>query len=102
MVIMKKKMDQLCAFIVRHRVIVFLAVLTTAILFSMGAQKIKSEVILGELFPYDHPYLKLHAKFARIFGTGASAAVIAVKVEDGDIFNEETLTCNFNSSPFTG
>ena len=89
---MKKKMDKMCAFIVRHRVIVFLAVMGAAILFSLGAQKIKSEVILGELFPYDHPYLKLHAKFARIFGTGASAAVIAVKVEEGDIFNEKTLT----------
>ncbi|MBW2217200.1 MAG: MMPL family transporter, partial [Deltaproteobacteria bacterium] len=92
MAIMKNKMDKMCAFIVRHRVIVFLAVLTAAVLFSMGAKHIKSEVILGELFPYDHPYLKLHAKFARIFGTGASAAVIAVKVEDGDIFNEATLT----------
>jgi len=85
------KMDKLCAFIVRHRVIVFLVVLVGAGLFSSGAAKIKSEVILGELFPYDHPYLKLHAKFAKIFGTGASNAVIAVKVKEGDIFNSETL-----------
>ena len=88
----KKKMDQLCTFIVRHRVIVFLVVLTAAVLFSMGAKNIKSDVILGELFPYDHPYLKLHAKFAQIFGTGASTAVIAVRVNEGDIFNRETLT----------
>jgi len=85
------KMDKLCAFLVRHRVIVFLVVLVGAGLFASGAGKIKSEVILWELFPYDHPYLKLHAKFAKIFGTGASNAVIAVKVKEGDIFNRETL-----------
>ncbi|MCP4578569.1 MAG: MMPL family transporter, partial [Deltaproteobacteria bacterium] len=91
MVVVKEKMDKLCAFIVRHRVMVFLVVLVGAALFSSGAAKIKSDVILGELFPYDHPYLKLHAKFAQVFGTGASSAVVAVKVKEGDIFNSKTL-----------
>jgi predicted RND superfamily exporter protein len=91
MPIVQGKMDKLCSFIVRHRVIIFLFVLVGAGLFSSGAAKIKSEVVLGELFPYDHPYLKLHAKFAQVFGTGASAAVIAVHVKDGDIFNADTL-----------
>ncbi len=86
------KMDRLCAFLVRHRVIVFLVVLVSAAVFSSGAARIKSEVILGELFPYDHPYLKLHAKFAQVFGTGATAAVIAVKTKQRDIFNKDTLT----------
>jgi len=85
-------MDRLCAFLVRHRVTVFLVVLIGAAVFSSGAARIKSDIILGELFPYDHPYLKLHAKFARILGTGATAAVIAVKTKRGDIFNEDTLT----------
>jgi len=92
MPIVEGKMDKICAFIVRHRIIVFLVVLAGSFVFSSGVLKMKSDVILWELFPYDHPYLKLHAKFARIFGTGASAAVIAVKVKEGDIFNKETLT----------
>ncbi len=92
MPVVKDKMDKICAVIVRHRIKVFLVVLTAAILFSSGALRIKSEVVLYELFPYDHPYLKLYAKFARIFGAGASNAVIAVKVKEGDIFNKETLT----------
>ncbi|MCX5831965.1 MAG: MMPL family transporter [Deltaproteobacteria bacterium] len=44
------------------------------------------------MLPYDHPYLKLHATFSRIFGSGGSGAVIAVKAKSGDIFNEATLT----------
>jgi len=92
MSIEKGKMDRICLFIVRHRLIVFLVVMAAALLFSSGARKIKSDVILWELFPYDHPYLKLHAKFAEIFGTGASYAAIAVRVKEGDIFNRETLT----------
>ncbi len=92
MSIVEKKMDKLCLFIVRRRVMVFLVVLAATILFSLGATKIRSDVRIGELFPYDHPYLKLHVKFAQIFGTGASNVVIAVKVKDGDIFNKETLT----------
>ena len=92
MSVVQGKMDRLCAFIVRHRIIVFLVVLLGAAVFASGAARIKSEVILWELFPYDHPYLKLHAKFAQIFGTGASNAVIAVQVKKGDIYNKETLT----------
>ncbi len=88
----KGKMDRFCTFLTRHRLTVLLVILAITFVFFYGATKIRSDVILAELFPYDHPYLKLHAKFARIFGTGASSAVIAVKVKDGDIFNTETLT----------
>jgi len=92
MAIVQGKMDKFCAFFVRHRVIVFLVVLIGAGIFSYGAFKIKSEVLLYELFPYNHPYLKLHAKFAEVFGTGASSVVIAVKTKKGDIFNIATLS----------
>ncbi len=85
------KMDNFCRFIVRHRLAALLVVLVSALLFSSGVPRIKSDVVLWELFPYDHPYLKLHAKFAQVFGTGATSVVIAVKVKKGDIFNSKTL-----------
>jgi hypothetical protein len=43
------------------------------------------------MFPYDHPYLKLQDHFAQIFGSGGSEVAIAVKVKQGDIFNQKTL-----------
>ena len=60
--------------------------------FAYGTFKIKGEVILQEMFPYDHPYLKLNARFGEVFGTGGSGVVIAVKAKKGDIFNQKTLT----------
>ena len=87
-----KRIDKICAFMVRHRVIVFLIVLAVAIPFSLGAIKLKSDIYMNELFPYDHPYIKVFAKFSRMFGTGSPPVLIAVKVKEGDIFNTETLT----------
>lgn len=76
---------------VRHRFLVLAVVIVTVGLFSLGAGKIKTEVILQHLFPYDHAYLKLHAKFAQVFGGGGFGVVMAVKAKEGDIFNEKTL-----------
>jgi predicted RND superfamily exporter protein len=53
--------------------------------------RMRGEVILHDMFPYNHPYLQIQAKFAQIFGSGASGVVIAVKAKNGDIFNEKTL-----------
>ena len=76
---------------VRHRFMVLAVVIIAVGIFSLGAGKIRTEVILQHLFPYDHPYLKLHAKFSQIFGGGGFGVVIAVKAKEGDIFNEKTL-----------
>lgn len=76
---------------VRHRFAVMTVVVILVALFALGAGKIKTEVILQHLFPYDHPYLKLHARFAQVFGGGGFGVVIAVKAKTGDIFNEKTL-----------
>ena len=46
---------------------------------------------LQDMFPYDHPYLKLHARFSEVFGSGGSGVVIALKAKKGDIFNQSIL-----------
>jgi uncharacterized protein len=84
--------DRFCWALARHRVTVLICVLILTAAFGAGIYKVKDEVILAEMFPYDHPYLKLMSKFGQIFGTGGSGAVIALKVKEGDIFNRETLT----------
>jgi predicted RND superfamily exporter protein len=85
-------LDRLAEFVTRHRIAVFLVILGVTACFMYGASRIQGRVILQEMFPYDHPYLKLHAKFSKIFGSGASTVVICVKAKRGDIFNEAFLT----------
>ena len=85
------KVDRLSSIVVRHRLFVLVLILGITGLFSLGITKIKTDVILQHLFPYDHPYLKLYAQFAQVFGSGGSGVVIAVNAKHGDIFNERTL-----------
>jgi predicted RND superfamily exporter protein len=85
-------LDRLCWFLSRNRLTVLIIILVITGIFLYGAFKIQGEVVLAELFPYDHPYLKLHARFAQVFGSGASGAVIILKAKNGDIFNPRILT----------
>jgi uncharacterized protein len=84
--------ERMCYAFARHRVWVLCIVLAITMVFLYGAFHIKGEVVLAELFPYDHPYLKLNARFAKVFGGGGTRAVIALKTTKGDVFNERTLT----------
>jgi predicted RND superfamily exporter protein len=86
------KIDRICRFMSRYRMVVLVTILVMTAIFAYGTFKIKGEVILQEMFPYDHPYLKLNARFGEVFGTGGSGVVIAVKAKKGDIFNQKTLT----------
>jgi len=85
-------MDRLCWFMTRHRLAVLVCSLMVALLLSYGMLIIRGEVILQDLFPYDHPYLKLHARFSEVFGSGGSGVAIALKAKQGDIFNRRILT----------
>lgn len=84
--------DAICWFATRNRI----PILIIAVIFSLGlatqAVKIKGQVNLRDLLPYDHPYVKLHEKFSQVFGSGISGVVIALKAEHGDIFNQKFLT----------
>jgi predicted RND superfamily exporter protein len=85
-------LDRFCWYLSSHKLAVFVFILIVTGIFLYGAFKIRGEVILQDMFPYDHPYLKLHARFSQIFGSGASGVAIAVKAKERDIFNERFLT----------
>jgi predicted RND superfamily exporter protein len=85
-------LDRFCLFLSRYRIAVFVFILIVTGVFFYGAFKIRGEVILQHLLPYDHPYLKLHARFSEVFGSGGSGVVIAIKAKNGDIFNPTILT----------
>ena len=86
-----RRLERFCWFMTLHRLVVLLFVVTVTAAFSYGALKIQSEVILQHMFPHEHPYLKLYARFAQVFGSGGSGVVIALKARDGDIFNQKIL-----------
>ena len=88
----RTKLDRLCWFLSTHRVKALLVILAITAVFAYGATRISSEVSIFELMPYNHPYLKLQARFSQVFGTGGSGVVIALEAKKGDIFNERTLT----------
>jgi len=91
MVFTQEKREVFISFVVKNKLFVLLVFLLLGTIFAFGANRIKTEVILAHLFPYDHPYLKLHARFSEVFGSGGSGVAIAVNVHEGNIFNQKTL-----------
>ncbi len=87
----QSRMDKFVRYLVGHKLLVLMILLLASAVVSFGATKMKSEVILQHLFPYDHPYLKLQQRFSEVFGSGGSGVAIAVKAREGDIFNQNTL-----------
>ena len=85
------RMDRFCWFMTRYRLQCLVIVLILTAICGYGMLSVRGEVILQDLFPYDHPYLKLHARFSQLFGSGGSGVVIAVKARQGDIFNRDVL-----------
>ena len=83
--------DRLSLFVINRKIKALVFLIMAVLLFSLGAFKINTEVILQDLFPYDHPYLKMHARFSKVFGGGGFGVVLALKARQGDIFNPETL-----------
>lgn len=75
-----------------HRRTVLILTIILSIGLGWGITRMQGEVRLWELFPYGHPYLKVQQKFGEIFGSGGSAAVIAIKAKDGNIFKQSILT----------
>jgi uncharacterized protein len=86
-----RKSDLLFGWACRHRVGVLAVALLVVALFSTGITRMRTDVVLQHMFPYDHDYLKLNLKFSQVFGGGGSAVAIAVKAKEGDVFNQETL-----------
>ncbi len=83
--------DRFCWFLSRYRMTVLIVILIITGIFLYGAFQIRGEVLIQEMLPYDHPYLKLHNRFSEVFGSGGSTVVITLKAKKGDIFNEAFL-----------
>ncbi|MBT8342103.1 MAG: MMPL family transporter [Desulfatitalea sp.] len=87
----RRGLDRLCWFLAKNRLIVLMIILCITGWFFYGALQMKSGVILAEMFPYNHPYLKLNFQFSKVFGSGSSGVVICLKSKQGDIFTQAFL-----------
>ena len=85
-------LDRLSRMVSNKRLVILVALLVVAAVFTYGATKIKGEVILQDMLPADHPFLKLNNRFAEVFGSGGSTIAIALRVKSGDVFNEAFMT----------
>ncbi len=83
--------DRLADFCTIHRLAVLLLTLAVMLVFSIGIFRMKGEVLLEELVPYDHPFLKIIIEFSDDFGTGGSFVGISITAKDGDLFKEDIL-----------
>jgi len=84
-------LDRFAWFASSHRLLVLVLTLIVAGGFAYGTTRIKGEVVIEELLPYAHPYLKIMIEFSEVFGSGGSFVAIALQANDGDIFRKSIL-----------
>ena len=66
------------------------AILLVTLLFGFALPKLKFYSDFADLLPQNHPYIKVYNQLKENFG-GANMIVMAIEVEQGTIFNNETL-----------
>ncbi|MBI4527339.1 MAG: MMPL family transporter [Deltaproteobacteria bacterium] len=83
-------MKRLAEFIVQRRLSILLAVTLLTVFFGYYALKIEMYTAFSDLLPQNHPYVKVHNEFRKVFG-GANIILLSMEVKQGDIFNPVTL-----------
>lgn len=76
--------------IFRNPKIVLSLVLLVTCLFGTALPNLRVFTDFSDLLPQNHPYIKVYNRLKENFG-GANMIVMAVEVEKGTIFNDETL-----------
>ncbi len=77
-------------FIMRFRVVTLIVLLGITAVFGVGIARMEFYTEFLEMFPANHPYVKIHSQFKEYFG-GANLATLVLEVKNGDVFNEDTL-----------
>ena len=77
-------------FIMRFRVATLVFMLLVTAVFGYGITRMAFYTQFMDLFPKNHPYVKIHKKYMEYFG-GANVATLVLEVKEGDVYNPETL-----------
>ena len=83
-------MKKLADFIIRRRLLVLVFITLITLFFAYQCSHLTLLTNFNDLLPQTHSYVKVHNQFRETFG-GANFLVIMVSVEEGDIFNQNTL-----------
>ncbi|NMF97957.1 MMPL family transporter [Aromatoleum toluolicum] len=70
--------------------LVLAAILTVTAYFALQIPALKMHTEFGDLLPQGHAFIRLHNEIRDTFG-GANQVVVAIEVEDGTIFTNDTL-----------
>jgi len=73
-----------------HPGAVLIAIFSATLMFALHVQKLQVYSDFNDLLPQQHPYIKTYNRIKENFG-GANQIVMAIAVDDGDIFNDATL-----------
>jgi len=74
----------------RHPKFTLLAIALITAVFVIRVPMVRIVSDFADLLPQDHPYIQLHNEIRDTFG-GANNIVVAIKVDEGTIFTNETL-----------
>ena len=77
-------------FLIRFKLAVLIIMAVTTVFFVTQIFRMEMFTEFLELFPYNHPFVEIHKKYSKWFGT-AYQAVLMLEVKDGNVFNLETL-----------
>jgi hypothetical protein len=83
-------MRRIATLVVKQRAMILAIIVLATLFFSYLSFKIEMYTAFADLLPQDHPYIRVHERYWKIFG-GANVVLLAVEVTDGDIFNTPVL-----------
>ncbi|MCP4717032.1 MAG: MMPL family transporter [Deltaproteobacteria bacterium] len=87
----EEKKTTIGVFIVRYRYLIMAVMGLLTVLFLYGmTQKLSMQILLEEMIPPNHEFVKLHGKYESVYG-GTSTVMLAIVMENGDIFKPEIL-----------
>jgi len=82
--------ERLVRFLIRFRVIGLMAMAIITGFFATQIIHMEMFTKFLDLFPHNHPYVQIHKKYSKYFGSAYQASLV-VEVKQGDVFNVETL-----------
>ena len=82
--------DKLVGFLIRFRIIGLTLLTLVTVFFASQIFKMEMFTQFLDLFPSNHPYVEVHKKYSRYFGS-AYQATLMLEVKDGNVLNTQTL-----------
>jgi predicted RND superfamily exporter protein len=84
-------MTRTAQWIVGNRFRILIAIFLVTLFFGYHAGKIEMYTAFSDLLPKNHPFIRVHDRFSKVFG-GANLVLLSLEVKKGDIYNPSTLT----------